>query len=118
MKIASIDFETANYSHISICAASIATFENGELIESLYWLVRPPKGHGYFREAFTEDVTASPGSMSKTSKSSPQLPRSSSPASPPPMWSSPTTLDSISETASHGRAFRPVMSSLQLPLHL
>ena len=54
MNFVSIDFETANYSRISMCAAGIAVFEDGELVESPYWLVRPPKGHGWFREDFTE----------------------------------------------------------------
>jgi len=54
MKFASIDFETANYSRVSICAAGIAIFMDGELSESPHWLVRPPKGYGWFREDFTE----------------------------------------------------------------
>ncbi len=54
MIITSIDFETANYSHASICAAGLAVFEDGNLIESKHWLVRPPKGHGWFREDFVE----------------------------------------------------------------
>ena len=49
-----IDFETANYSRVSICAAGLAVFENGLLTESLHWLVRPPKGHGWFRQNFIE----------------------------------------------------------------
>src|SRR6266496_4365679 len=54
MNLVSIDFETANHSRISICAAGIAVFENGILVESLHWLVRPPKGHGRFRKDFIE----------------------------------------------------------------
>jgi len=54
MNFASIDFETANYSRVSICAAGIAVFEDGTLTEAPYWLVRPPKGKGWFREDFTE----------------------------------------------------------------
>lgn len=54
MRIVSIDFETANHSRASICAAGMAVFENGTFAESLYWLVRPPKGHGWFREDFIE----------------------------------------------------------------
>lgn len=53
-KFAAFDFETANYSRLSICAAGLAVFEDGTLTESLYWLVRPPKGHGWFREDFIE----------------------------------------------------------------
>jgi DNA polymerase-3 subunit epsilon len=54
MTIASIDFETANYSRVSICAAGMAVFEDGNLTEAPYWLVRPPKPHGWFHEDFTE----------------------------------------------------------------
>jgi DNA polymerase-3 subunit epsilon len=53
-RFVAIDFETANYSRLSICAAGMAVFEDGTLTESLYWLVRPPKGHGWFREDFIE----------------------------------------------------------------
>jgi DNA polymerase III subunit epsilon len=54
MTITSIDFETANHSRVSICAAGMAVFEDGELTEAPYWLVRPPEGHGWFREDFIE----------------------------------------------------------------
>ncbi len=54
MTITSMDFETANYSRVSICAAGLAVFEDGELTESPYWLVRPPKGHGWFKELHIE----------------------------------------------------------------
>lgn len=54
MTFASLDFETANYSRVSICAVGIAVFTDGALVETNHWLVRPPKGHGWFREDFTE----------------------------------------------------------------
>jgi len=54
MNVTSLDFETANHSRLSICAAGMAVFENGILTESPYWLVRPPKEHGWFREDFIE----------------------------------------------------------------
>jgi DNA polymerase-3 subunit epsilon len=54
MNITSIDFETANPSRVSICAAGLAVFEDGILTEAPYWLVRPPKGHGWFHEGFIE----------------------------------------------------------------
>ncbi len=54
MNFTSIDFETANRSRVSICAAGIAVFEDGELVESPYWLVRPPKRHGWFLDDFIE----------------------------------------------------------------
>ncbi|HRH97766.1 MAG TPA: 3'-5' exonuclease [Prosthecobacter sp.] len=56
MKIACIDFETANHSAVSMCAASVAVFQDGELVESPYWLVKPPKGHGFFLPDWTEDI--------------------------------------------------------------
>jgi DNA polymerase III subunit epsilon len=52
MNFISLDFETANHSRVSICAAGLAVFENGNLAEAPYWLVRPPKGHGWFHEVF------------------------------------------------------------------
>jgi DNA polymerase-3 subunit epsilon len=55
MTITSLDFETANRSRASICAAGMAVFENGNLAEAPYWLVRPPKGHGWFLPEFTEE---------------------------------------------------------------
>ncbi len=54
MTIVSIDFETANHSRVSICAAGMAVFVDGVLTESPYWLVRPPKGHGWFLDEFIE----------------------------------------------------------------
>jgi DNA polymerase-3 subunit epsilon len=55
MTIACIDFETANHSRVSMCAASVAVFQDDELIESPYWLVKPPKGHGWFKPEWTEN---------------------------------------------------------------
>ena len=49
MKIVAIDFETANYSELSICSVGIAVFENNQLADTFYSLIRPPKGHGFFR---------------------------------------------------------------------
>ena len=54
MNFISIDFETANPSRMSICAAGLAVFEDGNLTEAPYWLVRPPKGKGWFDEDFIE----------------------------------------------------------------
>ena len=45
MTIASLDFETANRSPVSICAAGLAVFENGNLTEAPYWLVRIGRAH-------------------------------------------------------------------------
>lgn len=51
-RILSFDFETANHSAVSICAAGVAIIENGQLVGTRHWLVRPPQGHGWFREDF------------------------------------------------------------------
>ncbi len=56
MKIASLDFETANLSRVSMCAAGVALFEEGQLIESKSWLIKPPKGHGFFKPEWTDDI--------------------------------------------------------------
>ena len=55
MTFACLDFETANYHNESICAAGLAVFVDGELTESFYSLVKPPKGHDWFRKDFTEN---------------------------------------------------------------
>src|SRR5580692_737851 len=54
MNFTSIDFETANHSRVSICAAGVAVFEDGTLTEAPYWLVRPPRRHGWFQELYIE----------------------------------------------------------------
>jgi DNA polymerase-3 subunit epsilon len=54
MNFVSLDFETANHSRVSICAAGMAVFEDGELTETPYWLVRPPKPYGWFLPDFIE----------------------------------------------------------------
>lgn len=56
MKIVAIDFETANHSPLSACALGLAVFENSELVASPYWLIKPPRGHGWFLEEWTEDI--------------------------------------------------------------
>jgi len=54
VRFAALDFETANTFDPSICAAGVAVFEDGQLKESLYWLIRPPKGFGWFLDDFIE----------------------------------------------------------------
>jgi len=54
MRFAAIDFETANYRHASVCAVGLAIFEDGQLVDSLYRLVHPPRGCGWFRPDFIE----------------------------------------------------------------
>ena len=54
MNFTVLDFETANSSDASICAAGVAIFEDGRLVESRQWLIRPPRGYGFFWSSFTE----------------------------------------------------------------
>ena len=56
MKIVSIDFETANHSPLSACALGLAIFEDKQLIASPYWLIKPPTGHGWFIEQWTQEI--------------------------------------------------------------
>ena len=56
MKIACLDFETANHSRVSMCSVGLAIFDDGLLVESPGWLVKPPKGHGFFIPEWTEDI--------------------------------------------------------------
>jgi DNA polymerase-3 subunit epsilon len=55
MNITALDFETANNCAAGICSAGIAVFVDGQLAESRHWLIRPPKGHGYFLPEYTDD---------------------------------------------------------------
>ena len=55
MKIVAIDFETANTSELSICSVGIAIFENNQLADTYYSLIRPPKGYGWFRPDWITD---------------------------------------------------------------
>ena len=41
MRIVGLDFETANQSSGSICAAGCAILEDGEVVEKQEWLIRP-----------------------------------------------------------------------------
>jgi len=54
MRIAALDFETANSAAPSICSAGLAVFADGRLTETHHWLVHPPKGFGYFRKDFVQ----------------------------------------------------------------
>jgi DNA polymerase III subunit epsilon len=55
MKIASLDFETANQSRVSVCSAGVALFEDNRLVESKSWMIKPPKGYGFFLPDWTEE---------------------------------------------------------------
>jgi DNA polymerase-3 subunit epsilon len=48
MKVACIDFETANRYAGSICAVGLAVIETGQFTQSRYWLVKPHESIGWF----------------------------------------------------------------------
>ena len=54
MKLAGLDFETANGKQGSICEAGCAVLEDGVLMERREWLVCPHKGYRWMREDFTD----------------------------------------------------------------
>jgi len=54
MKLAGLDFETANMKSGSICAAGCAILDNGAVTEQREWLVCPHKGYRWMRPDFTD----------------------------------------------------------------
>lgn len=54
MKLAGLDFETANGKNGSICAAGCAVLDNGIVTERREWLVCPHKGYRWMCPEFTE----------------------------------------------------------------
>ncbi|NMA42355.1 MAG: exonuclease [Oligosphaeraceae bacterium] len=54
MKLAGLDFETANQKNGSICAAGCVVLEDGVVIEHQKWLICPHKGYRWMRPDFTE----------------------------------------------------------------
>ena len=48
MKVAAIDFETANYDPASVCSVGISIMEDGAVEESYYSLIRPEKNVSRF----------------------------------------------------------------------
>ena len=54
MKLAGLDFETANGKRGSICAAGCAIVDDTGVMESREWLVCPHKGYRWMRPDFTD----------------------------------------------------------------
>ena len=54
MKLAGLDFETANRKSGSICAVGCAILDNGVVTERKEWLVCPHKGYRWMRPDFTD----------------------------------------------------------------
>ena len=53
MRLVGFDVETANGYCGSICSVGVAVVENGEVVDSREWLLRPHKGYGFMRPDFT-----------------------------------------------------------------
>ena len=45
-----IDFETANNSAASACSVGMVKVRDGRVVDTAYWLIRPPLGHDQFLE--------------------------------------------------------------------
>ena len=45
-----IDFETANSSSASACSVGLVKVRDGEVVDKVGWLIRPPLGHDAFNE--------------------------------------------------------------------
>lgn len=45
-----IDFETANSSSASACSVGLVKVRAGKIVDSAYWLIKPPFGHDAFLE--------------------------------------------------------------------
>ncbi len=45
-----IDFETANNSPASACSVGLVKVRSGRVVDSAYWLIKPPFGHDAFLE--------------------------------------------------------------------
>jgi len=45
-----IDFETANNSAASACSVGMVKVRDGRVVDTAYWLIRPPLGHDDFLE--------------------------------------------------------------------
>ena len=54
MRLAGLDFETANGRSGSSCAAGCAVLDDGAVAESREWLVCPHRGYRWMRPDFTE----------------------------------------------------------------
>ncbi len=45
-----IDFETANSSSASACSVGLVKMRDGEVVDTAYWLIKPPLGYDHFTE--------------------------------------------------------------------
>lgn len=57
MRLVAIDFETANSKSNSACSLGITIYEEGELIDSYAFFIKPPKEARYFTNTFIHHIT-------------------------------------------------------------
>ena len=50
MDFTAIDFETANNSAASACSVGMVKVRGGKVVDTAYWLIKPPLGHDAFLE--------------------------------------------------------------------
>lgn len=50
LNFTAIDFETANSSSASACSVGLVKVRDGQMVDSAYWLIKPPLGHDEFWE--------------------------------------------------------------------
>jgi len=54
MKLIGLDFETANWKNGSICSVGLALVEDGNVVDTRSWLVRPHRSMNWVSPRFTE----------------------------------------------------------------
>ena len=57
MRVVAIDFETANSSCASACALGIAIYQDGEILDSFEWYLKPYHRYNYFTNTFIHGIT-------------------------------------------------------------
>ena len=57
MKIVAIDFETANSSLASACALGIAVYDEGEILDSFEWYIKPHHRYNYFTNTHIHGIS-------------------------------------------------------------
>ena len=57
MKLVAIDFETANSKSNSACSLGITIFDEGELVDSYAFFIKPPRESRYFTNTFIHHIT-------------------------------------------------------------
>ena len=56
MRIVAIDFETANSSLASACSLGITIYNDGELVDSFEWYIKPHHRYNYFTNSHIHGI--------------------------------------------------------------